>query len=86
MLENTSKVQIKMADGSLVTERFVIPHYARFLTELTKQNIQSKTRWELLEDLTLIRVEMTSLQAMRRYSPAILWLVSKYTWSLSLSY
>ena len=33
-----------------------------------------------------MRVEMRSLQAMERFSPFVRWLVSKYTWSLQLSY
>ena len=31
-------------------------------------------------------MEMRSLQSMERYSPFILWLVSKYTFSLQMSY
>lgn len=86
MLETVSKVQIKLENGSLVTETFIIPHYARFLTQGTKDGIKKKTKYELLEKLAVIRVEMRSLQAMERFSPFVLWLVSKYTWSLQLSY
>ena len=82
MLENVSKVQIQLEDGTRVTETFTFPHYSRFLTAATRDNIKKKTRWELLENLAVIRVEMRSLQAMERFSPFFLWLVSKYTWSL----
>lgn len=58
MLEQISTVQIKMEDGSIVTETFAIPHYARFLTQATKDNIKTKTRWELIESLAVLRVEM----------------------------
>lgn len=56
------------------------------MTEATRASIKTKTRWELLDNLAVIRVEMRSLQAMERFSPFILWLVSKYTWSLQMSY
>ena len=61
MLERMSKVQIQLEDHSLVTETFVVPHYAPFLTQGTKNGILKKNRWEILEELAVIRVEMRSL-------------------------
>ena len=82
MLEGVTKVQIMIEDGSLVNETFNIPHYSRFLTEGTREKIKKMTRWEIFDKLAVMRVEMQSLQAMERFSPFLLWLVSKYTASL----
>lgn len=61
MLETISQVQILLADGTIVTETFMVPHYVRYLTDGTKESIKTKTRWEILENLAVIRVEMMSL-------------------------